>query len=71
MEQRCELKQFIAIKMISQKWMPGFLPQSEQGRAQDSRETEIGRDRALLDMKDSVSNKIDCWRKTFVMNMCD
>jgi hypothetical protein len=44
--------------------MPGFLYQTvEAGREQDSRETESERecvrDRAWLEVKDSVGNKID------------
>jgi hypothetical protein len=55
--------------------MPGFLYQTigagERARQRRDRKRESVRDRAYLEVKDSIGNKIDHWSKTFRMNMCD
>jgi len=43
----------------------------ESKTAETQKERESVRDRAQLEVKDSIDNKIDCWRETFGMNMCD
>jgi hypothetical protein len=43
----------------------------EQDSGVTERERESVRDRALLDMRDSIGNKIDRWRKIFMSYVGD
>jgi len=56
--------------MITWKWLPGFLYQTEDegkpARQQRDRKREGVRGRALRGEKDGSGNKIDCWRKHMV-----
>ena len=60
--------------MIRQKWMQCFLYQTEdageRARKKKDRKRESVKDRALLEERDSVGNKIDHWRKP-VAQMCE
>ncbi len=55
--------------------MPGFLYQTidagerEIQQRDRKRERECVRDKAQLEVKDSVGNKIDCQKKTFATGM--
>jgi hypothetical protein len=56
--------------MITRKWLPGFLYNTEdegkRARQWRVRKRECVRDRALLEERDSVGNKIDRYRKHVV-----
>jgi hypothetical protein len=53
--------------------MPGLLYQNkfcgERARQRRDKKRESVIDSALLEMRDSVGNKIDCWRKIFMADM--
>ncbi len=79
MKQRCVSKQFMVIndkvKVDARVFISNISNNQSRGesktaeRQKERRESVL--DRAQLEVKDSIDNKIDCWRETFGMNMCD
>ncbi len=74
MKQQCVSKQFMVIndklKVDARVFISNISNNQSRGEsktAETQKERESVRDRAQLEVKDSI----DCWRETFGMNMCD
>jgi len=70
-KQRCVFKQFIAINDNLEVDARVFISNNQKGEKSKTAERQRERVCVSLKVKDSVSHKMDNWRKHLEMEMCD